>query len=122
MPGLVAYASSSTLKESGLDIAEISEAANGKEGLAVAQTKGKDIDLILSDWNMPEMSGLEMVKAIRQVYILKDIPIVMITTEASVEMIKEARDAGATGYVTKPFTPEKIREKLNAAIEMKGTG
>jgi len=88
----------------------ISEAENGRD--ALSQLKKEKFDLILCDWNMPEMSGLELLQAIRSDDNLKDIPFVMVTAEAKKENIIEAVKAGVDSYIVKPFTAETIGEKL----------
>lgn len=109
-----------TLAEADLGVSEVLEASNGKEALEIGLERGKDLDLILTDLNMPEMSGIEFVQAARRLTRLRDVPILVVASEASLEVIEEARDAGASAYVTKPFTAEKIRDKINALMEKKG--
>ena len=93
---------------------EITEAGDGVEGLSkFNETEG--LQLILSDWNMPNMNGLEFVKEVRKIN--QDVPIVMITTEGSEDKIGEAIAAGANGYVCKPFTPDKIKEQVNSVVK-----
>ena len=87
------------------------EADNGKAALKVL--KKENIDLILCDWNMPEMPGIELLKAIRSDDELKNIPFVMVTAEAQKDNIIEAVKAGVNSYIVKPFTPETVNEKLN---------
>ncbi len=89
------------------------EAGNGREGLERAGTGG--VDVIITDWNMPEMNGIEFVRAIRRGP-LKHVPVLMVTTNASKDDIVLALDAGVTNYVAKPFTPETIREKIDAVL------
>ena len=101
------------IKACGWDV-NIVEASDGKEGFEVFMKGG--LDLILSDWNMPNLDGLGMVKAIREKDPQKTIPIVMITTEGSADKVKEAVVAGANNYLAKPFTEEKFRDKLNAYL------
>ena len=99
-----------TLTQCGFD--EIDEAANGLEALAVLE----DIewaDVVLVDWNMPEMSGIEFVEAVRARARYDDVPIVMVTTETEVTQMIRALDAGANEYIMKPFTAEVLREKLD---------
>ena len=88
----------------------ISEAEDGKDALAML--KKKKFDLILCDWNMPEMPGIELLKQVRADDGLKDIPFVMVTAEAKKENILAAVQAGVSNYVVKPFTAETIGEKL----------
>ncbi|MFO7554774.1 MAG: response regulator [Desulfobacterales bacterium] len=73
---------------------------------------GLFVDLILSDWNMPEMPGIDLLKTVRSDDELKDIPFVMVTAEAHKDNIVEAVKAGVSGYVVKPFTAETISDKL----------
>lgn len=89
----------------------IIEADDGKSALKELK-KGK-VDLILCDWNMPEMPGIDLLKAIRSDNELKDIPFIMVTAEAQKDNIVEAVKAGVNNYVVKPFTAETISEKLS---------
>jgi two-component system chemotaxis response regulator CheY len=98
------------LKDCGFDI-QVAEAADGKEGLARFSAGG--IDLVISDWNMPNMDGLTMVKEIRKVDPERKVGIIMVTTEGSADRVKEAIVAGANNYLAKPFTPERFKEKLS---------
>jgi two-component system chemotaxis response regulator CheY len=91
---------------------EIVEAGDGVEGLTKLDPS---IEIILSDWNMPNMNGLEFVKEIRKVN--TTVPVIMITTEGSEDKISEAIQAGANGYVCKPFTPEKIKEQIQTVMK-----
>ncbi len=88
----------------------IYEADNGKNALNIL--KKQKFDLILCDWNMPEMSGLELLNEIRSDNELKDTPFVMVTAEAQKNNIIEAVQAGVSNYVVKPFTAETINGKL----------
>lgn len=105
---------SRSLRQAGLPVDEILEGGDGIEGLNVLQTSGKTIDLILSDINMPNMDGLEFVKAARANGF--NMPIVMITTEGGEDVIAEAIASGAKGSIKKPFTPEQLNEMLGALI------
>ena len=96
------------LKEIGFK--DIVEADNGRN--ALQELKKEKFDLVLCDWNMPEMSGLELLNAIRSEEELKDMPFVMVTAEAQKENIILAVKAGVTSYVVKPFTAEIIGGKL----------
>ena len=91
------------------------EADNGKAALKVL--KKENIDLILCDWNMPEMPGIELLKAIRSDDELKNIPFVMVTAEAQKDNIIEAVKAGVSSYIVKPFTAETVSEKLNTIFK-----
>jgi len=96
-------------------MANIAEADNGKT--ALAELKKEQFDLILCDWNMPEMSGLELLQKIRSDDELMDTPFVMVTAEAQKDNILEAVKAGVNNYVVKPFTAETIGEKLKKVFD-----
>ncbi len=100
---------SRTLREMGY---EICEACNGKEALSVLREQDGGISLILVDWNMPEMNGLEFVQQVRADPDSSTITMVMVTTETEVEQMIKALEAGANEYVMKPFTKEIIIDKL----------
>jgi two-component system chemotaxis response regulator CheY len=89
-------------------VEEIHEAANGAAGLALL--KEREIGLVLTDWNMPVMTGLEFIKAIRSESQFEDLPVVMVTTEGGGKERQLAHDAGATAHLSKPFNTEKIRD------------
>jgi len=93
-----------------LGFSNILEAGNGIEGLDVL-AKNK-VDLVITDWNMPEMDGLTFVKAIRAKPEYKELPILMVTTEAAKEDILTALRSGVNNYIVKPFTPETLQEKV----------
>ena len=94
----------------------ILEAGNGLEALEV-MSKNK-VDMIVTDWNMPEMDGLTFVKAVRAKDEYKDLPILMITTEAAKEDILTALRSGVNNYVVKPFTPETLQEKVFKLLDL----
>ncbi len=90
------------------------EAENGIDALAkLAQNK---VDLILCDWNMPNMNGLQFVKSLRKMKTYGNIPILMVTTNAAKEEIIQALQAGASDYVAKPFTPQIIQQKIGKLL------
>ena len=91
---------------------EVVEAANGREGLDQLRLAG-DVDLILVDWNMPEMDGLEFIKAVRADRAYDPVRIVMVTTETELEQVVRALAAGANEYVMKPFAKEILVAKLS---------
>jgi two-component system chemotaxis response regulator CheY len=97
------------LKEVGF---EVCEAANGKEALAVMDGEQDLVTLVLADWNMPEMNGLELLKRLRQRPELSSLKVVMVTTEAETGHMNSAMEAGANEYVMKPFTKDILLEKL----------
>jgi len=100
-----------TVAMSGLQFSRMEEAGNGNE--ALEKLNAGPIDIILCDINMPEMSGTELVKKVRELGSCADTKIVMVSTESSQETIDGVIADGANGYITKPFTPEKFQEKLS---------
>jgi two-component system chemotaxis response regulator CheY len=103
------------LRQTGMAINTIHEAGNGAEALAVL--KDHKVDLVLSDINMPQMDGLELLAALKASPQWNGIPVVMITTEGGETRVAEAVRLGATGYVRKPFSAEQIKEKLAGTLE-----
>jgi len=99
-----------SLRQAGLDELVVREAGSGMEGLEALGTQ--QFDLILSDINMPSMDGLEFVRQIRERKLAPGVPVVMITTESSEEHVKQAIQAGARGYIRKPFTAEQVKERV----------
>ncbi len=93
-----------------IGFSNVLEAEHGLEGLEVL-AKNK-VDLIITDWNMPEMDGLTFVKTLRSKEEFKEVPILMVTTEAAKEDILTALRSGVNNYVVKPFTPETLQEKI----------
>jgi two-component system chemotaxis response regulator CheY len=93
------------------------EARHGRDALEQLEAHGP-VDVVLLDWNMPEMTGLELVHTLRRDPRYQHLPIVMVTTEIEQPQMNRALEAGANEYVMKPFTPEVLLEKL----EMLGVG
>jgi len=100
---------SKTLVDSGF---EVRQAGNGQDALDVLEREGGSISLMLADWNMPVMSGIELVQAVRARTAWQHIRIVMVTTETEIEQMSRALTAGADEYVMKPFTREVVEDKL----------
>ncbi len=98
------------LAQTELPLGKILEAGDGFE--AIERLTANNIGLVLTDINMPNMDGIELLKKIRENPQWKSIPVVMITTEGSQQKVLEAVDLGAAGYVRKPFTADQIKEKL----------
>jgi two-component system chemotaxis response regulator CheY len=94
---------------------EVEEAANGREALEIVEAGNSGVKLVLADWNMPEINGLDLLKRLRQNPELSSLAVVMVTTETEIEHIAEALEAGANEYVMKPFTQEILVEKLELA-------
>lgn len=101
------------LKE--LGFTNVQEAEDGVEGLH--KLRGEEFDFVVSDWNMPNMTGIDMLRAIRADEKLKHLPVLMVTAEAKRENIIEAAQAGASGYVVKPFTAGTLDEKLKKIFQ-----
>ncbi|MFA5826634.1 MAG: chemotaxis response regulator CheY [Gallionellaceae bacterium] len=97
------------LKE--LGFANVSEAEDGVDALNKLRSEG-NFEFVVSDWNMPNMTGIELLRNIRADAALKHLPVLMVTAEAKRENIIEAAQAGASGYVVKPFTAATLDEKL----------
>jgi len=99
-----------------LERAEITEVTHAKDGQeAVDACNAEDFELVLMDWNMPNMLGIDAVKAIRENG--KSMPIIMVTTEAERNRVIEALQAGANNYIIKPFEPDTLVEKIRGVIE-----
>jgi two-component system chemotaxis response regulator CheY len=98
-----------TLKELGF---EVCEASNGREALEVVEVEKSAVSLVLADWNMPEMDGLEMLKRLRRKPELASMVVVMVTTETDLDQMVAALEAGANEYIMKPFTKDILLEKL----------
>jgi two-component system chemotaxis response regulator CheY len=104
------------LKE--LGYSNIEEAEDGAVGLKKLQAE--KFDFVVTDWNMPNMSGLELLQAIRADDKLKHLPVLLVTAEAKNDNIVAAAQAGASGYIVKPFTAVTLEEKLVKIIEKHG--
>jgi two-component system, chemotaxis family, chemotaxis protein CheY len=96
-----------------INIENVLEAENGKHALTVL--KNDSVDLIISDWIMPEMTGIEFLKACKADETIKKIPFIMVTAEAQKDNIMEAIKSGVDNYIVKPFTPDKLREAIDKA-------
>jgi len=90
------------------------EADDGKAALSLLQAGG--IDFLITDWNMPNMAGLELLKIVRADAKLAKLPVLMLTAEAKREQIVEAAQAGVSGYVIKPFNAETLKEKIDKIL------
>lgn len=101
-----------TLRELGF---EVREAANGREALEVIHAERAAVRLVLADWNMPEMNGLELLQRLRRDPELASLVVVMVTTETEPDQMTAALEAGANEYVMKPFTRDILVEKLYLA-------
>jgi two-component system chemotaxis response regulator CheY len=102
-----------------LGYANVQEADDGNTALPML--KNGNFDFVITDWNMPQMPGLELLKAVRADEKLKHLPVLMVTAEAKREQIVEAAQAGVSGYVIKPFTAQTLSEKLNKILQARKT-
>ena len=98
-----------------LGYANVQEADDGNTALPIL--KGGKIDFLITDWNMPGMPGLDLLKAVRADPQLAKLPVLLLTAEAKREQIVEAAAAGVNGYVIKPFTAQTLKEKLDKILQ-----
>jgi two-component system, chemotaxis family, chemotaxis protein CheY len=96
-----------------ISLENVVEAENGKHALDIL--KKEEIDLIISDWIMPEMTGIDFLKACKQDDGIKNVPFLMVTAEAQKDCIMEAIKSGVDNYIVKPFTPEKLQGAIDKA-------
>jgi two-component system, chemotaxis family, chemotaxis protein CheY len=94
---------------------DVLEGADGVEGWEQMDSN-PDIEMLITDWNMPEMNGLELVKKVRADERFTDLPIIMVTTEGGKAEVITALKAGVNNYIVKPFTPQVLKEKLGAVM------
>ena len=102
------------IKVSGFNVGEFLNASDGKEALKVLADEW--VDIVLTDINMPNVNGMELMAEMKKDKLLRSIPVVMITTEGSEKKMQEAMDLGASGYVKKPFLPEDIKRTLSSIM------
>lgn len=98
---------------------DVLEGGDGVEGWS-ALNSNPDIGMLITDWNMPEMNGLELVKKVRADSRFTDLPIIMITTEGGKTEVITALKAGVNNYIVKPFTPQVLKEKLAVVLGVEG--
>lgn len=102
---------------------KVLEAENGKKALRCLEAElegASPVDVVIADWNMPEMDGLELLQAIRRDARLAGLPVLMVTAEAKRENIISAAQAGADGYIVKPFNATTLQQKLHTILQRKG--
>jgi two-component system chemotaxis response regulator CheY len=99
-----------SLRQAGFEFEKILEAGDGQEALSLLENE--EVDFILSDINMPNMDGIEFLRQKKENDAIKDIPVVMITTEAGNDILGEAKSLGAKGAIKKPFTPDQVQDVL----------
>ncbi len=98
---------------------DVLEGEDGVQGWAVLN-ENADMGMLITDWNMPEMNGLELVKKVRADGRFNDLPIIMVTTEGGKTEVITALKAGVNNYIVKPFTPQVLKEKLAAVLGTEG--
>jgi len=98
-----------------IGFSNISEADDGKTALPILEAGG--IDFLVTDWNMPGMPGIDLLKAVRADPEMASLPVLMVTAEAKREQIMEAAQAGVNGYVVKPFTADTLKQKVDKVFE-----
>jgi two-component system chemotaxis response regulator CheY len=104
-----------SLRSAGLELSEVFNAGSGLEALDILRSN--KVNLILTDINMSQMSGLQFLRQLSAEDLAPGTPIVMITAEGSEEYVKQAVQAGARGYILKPFTPEQFKERILPLLE-----
>jgi two-component system chemotaxis response regulator CheY len=102
------------LRQTDINLGEIWEAGDGTEAVEILKTR--NFGLILSDINMPRMDGLQLLARIKEMEHVRNVPVIMITTEGGQGRVMEAVQLGAAGYVRKPFTADQIKEKLTGIV------
>ena len=103
-----------TIRAGGFEVGQFYEASNGNEALDVLENQW--VDLVMTDYNMPDMDGLTLINEMKKDDVLKAIPVVVVTTEGSRERVQQFMEKGAADYIKKPFSPEAIRDKLRLII------
>jgi len=100
---------------SGLEVSEFLKALNGNAALELLETN--TVDLILTDVNMPECGGEEMMRRLKMNSRLRHIPVIVVSTDATRARVEQMKQLGAQGYISKPFTPEKLRSVIRQVLE-----
>jgi len=102
------------LKEMG--ITEVAEFPDGALAWQALSSTASQFDLVISDWNMPNATGIDFLKRVRADGRLKQIPFILLTAESEASQVQEAVKAGVSGYIVKPFTPANLREKIESTF------
>ena len=97
-----------------MNINQVYEAANGRDGLKMLDTAPDMVDLVICDWNMPTVTGIDLLRQVRSVGF--EIPFLMLTGRADAESVVEARDAGVSGYIAKPFSRDQLEAKMRIVM------
>lgn len=103
-----------------IGINQIFESADGREALAFIDSAFDFVDMIICDWNMPNMNGVELLRQIRTVD--PDVPFLMTTGRVDLESVVEAKTSGVTGYIAKPFSPQQLEAKLRIVLHRMASG
>lgn len=98
------------------DITEADDGTTAVESIKTAAATGQNYEMIICDWNMPKMTGLDLLKAVRSTASIANTPFIMITAEAEQKNIIEAIKAGVNNYIVKPFTPDTLSEKIKKVL------
>lgn len=99
-----------------IGVGKVHTAPNGKYAKNSLELLGGRVDLIICDWNMPKLTGLELLKDVRVEY--PEMPFMMVTGNADIESVKEAHANGVSAYITKPFSPQQFKDKITAVLSM----
>jgi len=94
---------------------DVVEASNGKD--ALVKLSSNPVEFVITDWNMPEMNGLDFTKAVRADAAIADLPILMITTRGTENDVIEALQARVNSYIVKPFTPQELKDKIEEVVK-----
>jgi len=100
-----------------LNIPYVSTARDGAEALDILNANMQKFELVISDWNMPEMTGLQLLKAVRSKW--PSMPFIMLTGKASPDFVVQARENGVDAYVVKPFSPAQLAQKIQVVLQQK---
>ena len=100
-----------------IGVKDVMVAKNGHEALKILAEPHLKFDLIISDWNMPEMTGLNLLKKVRETW--PDMPFVMLTGKTTGDFVLAAKDNGVNGYIAKPFAPAQLTAKIAAVLKIK---
>lgn len=98
---------------------EALQAINGQDAMNILESDYRNVGIVLLDWNMPVMNGIDVIRNMRSDDRFKKIPVLMVSTESEENRIQEAVKAGAQGYLTKPFTPDQLKDAIHHVLNKK---
>lgn len=98
-----------------LGVTQVFESPDGRQGLEFMDSVPEYVDMVICDWNMPKLSGIELLRQLRSV--CADIPFLMVTGRSDIESVIEAKKSGVTGYIAKPFSHKELRDKLGKVMQ-----